>query len=58
MMEPRYLNSLVKSTNPTGVPMLSRTVIREVSAAEYSTRGGGKYIASVFEGLSPLPTCT
>jgi hypothetical protein len=33
-IEPRYLNSVVKSMNPTGSPAPSTILKREVSAAE------------------------
>ncbi len=56
VIEPRYLNSCVKSIKPATDPLTSRTLKREVSATEYSTHGEGEYIASVLDKTLPLPT--
>ena len=38
-------------------PIDIEDIEREVSATEYSTRGEGKYIASVLDKTLPFPTC-
>jgi hypothetical protein len=50
MIEPEYLKLSLNTTNP--VPSTRK---RDVSAAAYAWRGGGKYIASVLDAVAPQP---